>query len=83
VNPCNDDADSQKILHNHAAKQRNCQNVVHTHLPKILASLLEDQVVNQVVKVEAQKDQGELKNEGYLLLVRNIINDCFQPARAT
>lgn len=56
---------------------------MQTHLPKILASLLEDQVVNQVVKVEAQKDQGELKNEGYLLLVGDIINDCFQLARAT
>ena len=75
MDPCNDDADSQKVLHNHATQQSNCYKVVETHLPKIWASLLEDQVINQVVKIVAQKDQRVLKNEGYLLLVGDVLND--------
>jgi hypothetical protein len=37
-------------------------------------------VVNKVVKVEAQKYQRVLKNEWYLLLVWDIINDGLQLA---
>ena len=40
-------------------------------------------MVNKVVKVEAQKYQRVLKNEWYLLLVWDIINDGLQLAWAT